>query len=116
MSICGGDSSPDPHTRGLPEPGGETALLVVCGWGRAGVLSRGCHLFPPVRPAHHFPDLRLGQVWVGSGGVRLDALKQFLVVLASEVDLAVRWIDAVERAHRTPSSLNDYALDLASTT
>src|SRR6266508_3642635 len=67
-------------------------LLVVCGLRRACVLARGGHLLPPVSAGDHLPDLPLGQIRVCRRRVRLDALNKVVVVLAGEVDVAVRRI------------------------
>ena len=70
----------------------EARLLVVCGLRRACVRARGGHLLPPVRPGDHLPDLPLGQIRMCRRRVRLDALNKVVVVLAGEVNLAVRRI------------------------
>src|SRR5690349_3962067 len=81
----------------------EARLLVVRGLRRARVRARGGHLLPPVRPGDHLPDLPLGQIRVCRRRVRLDALNKVVVVLAGEVDLAVRRIRTIKRPHLSSS-------------
>src|SRR5262249_17353291 len=77
----------------------EARLLVVRGLRRARVRARGGQFLPPVRPAHHLPDLPLGQIRVRRRRVRLDDLDKVVIVLAIEVDQAVRRIRPIKPSH-----------------